>query len=40
VVDHEANHALLIPKKAFGSKEQLKEFLDVAYQKTVMESKS
>jgi hypothetical protein len=33
----DAEYALLIPKRAFNSEEQLEEFVDLAYQKTVLD---
>jgi hypothetical protein len=35
--DQDDEYALLIPKRAFGSEKQLQEFVDIAYQKTVLE---
>ena len=35
--DDDDDYALLIPKRAFGSEKQLQEFVDIAYQKTVLE---
>ena len=36
--DEDDEHSLLIPKRSFRSETQLREFLDIAYQKTVEES--
>jgi hypothetical protein len=38
--DNDDDYALLIPERAFVSKEQLEEFLAIAYQKTVVERTS
>jgi len=35
--DDDLKYALLIPKRSFTSEEQLQEFLEIAYQKTVVE---
>jgi hypothetical protein len=35
--DEDDEYTLLIPKRAFVSEKQLKEFLEIAYQKTVLE---
>lgn len=35
--DDDVEYALLIPKRSFTSEEQLHEFLEIAYQKTVVE---
>jgi hypothetical protein len=35
--DDDDEYALLIPKRAFGSEKQLQQFVDIAYQKTVIE---
>jgi len=35
--DDDIEYALLIPKRSFTSEEQLHEFLEIAYQKTVLE---
>ena len=37
VCDDDIEYALLIPKRSFTSEEQLHEFLEIAYQKTVVE---
>ena len=36
--DEDDEHSLLIPKRSVRSEKQLREFLDIAYQKTVEES--
>jgi len=35
--DEEEGYALLIPKRAFVSEKELEEFVNIAYQKTVLE---